>query len=55
MASGGHALPPCSAIGGNLDKAETRASIVGSTRYAFTIDNPKNKEFVALWQKEHGT
>ena len=36
-------------------QAETRASIVGSTRYAFTIDNPKNKEFVALWQKEHGT
>ena len=29
--------------------------LVGSTRYAFTIDNPKNKEFVALWQKEHGT
>jgi branched-chain amino acid transport system substrate-binding protein len=28
--------------------------LVGSTRYCFTIDNPKNKEFVALWQKEHG-
>jgi hypothetical protein len=29
--------------------------LIGSTRYAFTIDNLKNKEFVALWQKEHGT
>ena len=29
--------------------------LIGSTRYAFTIDNPKNKEFVALWQKERGT
>lgn len=28
--------------------------LVGSTRYCFTLDNPKNKEFVALWQKEHG-
>lgn len=29
--------------------------LVGSTRYCFTMDNPKNKEFVALWQKEHNT
>ena len=29
--------------------------LVGSTRYCFAIDNSKNKEFVALWQKEHGT
>jgi branched-chain amino acid transport system substrate-binding protein len=28
--------------------------LVGSTRYCFTIDTPKNKEFVALWEKEHG-
>ena len=28
--------------------------LVGSTRYCFTIPNPKNKEFVALWQKERG-
>ncbi len=28
--------------------------LVGSTRYCFTIDNPKNREFVALWQKERG-
>ena len=25
----------------------------GSTRYVFTIDNPKNKAFVAMWQKEY--
>ena len=28
--------------------------LVGSTRYCFTFDNPKNKDFVALWQKEYG-
>jgi branched-chain amino acid transport system substrate-binding protein len=28
--------------------------LVGSTRYCFTLDYPANKEFVALWQKEHG-
>ncbi len=28
--------------------------LVGSTRYCFTFDNPANKEFVALWQKEYG-
>ncbi len=27
--------------------------LVGSARYAFTIDNPLNKEFVELWKKEH--
>jgi branched-chain amino acid transport system substrate-binding protein len=28
--------------------------MIVSSRYAFTIDTPKNKEFVAAWQKEHG-
>ncbi len=28
--------------------------LTGSTRYTFTIDNPANKEFVALWRKEYG-
>jgi len=28
--------------------------LVGSTRYCFTLDYPANKEFVALWHKEHG-
>jgi branched-chain amino acid transport system substrate-binding protein len=28
--------------------------LVGSTRYTYTLDNPANKEFVALWQKEYG-
>ncbi len=27
--------------------------LTGSTRYTFTIDNPKNKEFVAAWQKAY--
>jgi len=27
--------------------------LTGSTRYTFTIDNPKNAEFVAAWQKDH--
>ena len=27
--------------------------MIVSSRYAFTIDNPKNKEFVELWKKEH--
>jgi len=27
--------------------------LVGSTRYAFTIDHPLNREFVELWKKEH--
>jgi len=28
--------------------------MIVSSRYAFTIDNPKNKAFVEAWQKEHG-
>ena len=27
--------------------------MIVSSRYAFTIDNPKNKEFVELWKKAH--
>lgn len=27
--------------------------MIASSRYAFTIDNPKNKDFVELWKKEH--
>ena len=27
--------------------------LIGSSRYSFTYDNPKNKEFVELWRKEH--
>jgi branched-chain amino acid transport system substrate-binding protein len=27
--------------------------MIVSSRYAFTIDNPKNKAFVEMWQKEH--
>jgi branched-chain amino acid transport system substrate-binding protein len=27
--------------------------LVGSTRYAFSIDQPLNREFVALWKKEY--
>jgi branched-chain amino acid transport system substrate-binding protein len=27
--------------------------MIVSARYAFTIDNPKNKEFVELWKKEY--
>ncbi|HEX4892694.1 MAG TPA: ABC transporter substrate-binding protein [Hyphomicrobiaceae bacterium] len=28
--------------------------VIASARYAFTIDNPKNKEFVEAWKKEYG-
>ena len=28
--------------------------LISSMRYCFRVDNPKNKEFVALWQKEYG-
>ncbi|MGE0698534.1 MAG: ABC transporter substrate-binding protein, partial [Hyphomicrobiaceae bacterium] len=28
--------------------------VIASARYAFTVDNPKTKEFVELWKKEHG-
>lgn len=27
--------------------------LISSMRYCFRVDNPKNKEFVALWQKEY--
>jgi len=28
--------------------------LIGSSRYAFTYDNPANKAYVAAWQKEYG-
>jgi branched-chain amino acid transport system substrate-binding protein len=28
--------------------------LIGSSRYSFSYDHPKNKEFVELWRKEHG-
>ncbi len=43
-----------------VDLASIRAvgdaslGLVGSSRYSFTIDNPANKEFVAMWQKQYG-
>jgi branched-chain amino acid transport system substrate-binding protein len=43
-----------------VDLASIRAvgdaslGLVGSSRYSFTIENPANKDFVALWQKDHG-
>ena len=43
-----------------VDLASIRAvgdaslGLMGSSRYAFSYDNPKNNEFVALWKKEHG-
>ena len=33
---------------------DAAVGLIGSTRYTYTLDNPANKEFVALWQKEHG-
>jgi len=27
--------------------------LIGSSRYSFSYDHPKNKEFVELWRKEH--
>ena len=33
---------------------DAAVGLIGSTRYAYTLDNPKNKLFVADWQKEHG-
>jgi len=27
--------------------------LISSMRYCFRVDNPKNKEFVATWQKEY--
>ena len=32
---------------------DAAVGLVGSARYAFTIDNPLNKEFVELWKKEY--
>ena len=32
---------------------EAALGLTGSTRYVFTIDNPKNKAFVEAWQKEY--
>lgn len=43
-----------------VDLASIRAvgdaslGLIGSSRYTFSYDNPKNKEFVAMWQQEHG-
>ena len=43
-----------------VDLASIRAvgdaslGLIGSMRYCFTIDNPENKDFVAMWQKEYG-
>jgi branched-chain amino acid transport system substrate-binding protein len=43
-----------------VDLASIRAvgdaslGLIGSSRYSFTIDNPLNKEFVTMWQKEYG-
>jgi len=28
--------------------------LISSMRYCFRVDNPKNKDFVAIWQKEYG-
>ncbi len=33
---------------------DAAVGLIGSTRYAYTLDNPKNKAFVAEWQKEYG-
>jgi branched-chain amino acid transport system substrate-binding protein len=33
---------------------EASLGLVGSSRYSFSYDHPKNKEFVELWRKEHG-
>ncbi|MEO8715803.1 MAG: ABC transporter substrate-binding protein [Acetobacteraceae bacterium] len=33
---------------------EAALGLGGSTRYVFTIDNPANTAFVALWRKEYG-
>jgi ABC-type branched-subunit amino acid transport system substrate-binding protein len=32
---------------------EASLGLIGSSRYSFTYDYPKNNEFVALWKKEH--
>ena len=33
---------------------EASLGLIGSSRYSFTYDHPKNKEFVELWRKEQG-
>ena len=33
---------------------EASLGLIGSSRYSFSYDHPKNKEFVELWRKEHG-
>jgi len=33
---------------------DASVGLIGSTRYAYTLDNPKNKAFVAAWEKEYG-
>jgi branched-chain amino acid transport system substrate-binding protein len=33
---------------------DAAVGLIGSTRYTYTLDNPANKEFVTLWQKEYG-
>ena len=33
---------------------DAAVGLIGSTRYTYTLDNPANKEFVALWQKAYG-
>jgi len=33
---------------------DAAVGLIGSTRYTYTLDNPANKEFVALWRKEYG-
>ena len=34
---------------------DAAAGLISSMRYCFRLDNPKNKDFVALWQKEYNT
>jgi len=34
---------------------DAAVGLISSMRYCFRFDNPKNKEFVALWSKEYGT
>jgi branched-chain amino acid transport system substrate-binding protein len=33
---------------------DAAVGLIGSTRYTYTLDNPANKAFVGLWQKEYG-
>src|SRR5436305_11274155 len=34
---------------------DAASGLISSMRYCFRLDNPKNKDFVAIWQKEYGT